>query len=189
MKGEERRKEILRRIGRVPVSASALASQCGVSRQVIVHDIALLRAEGAEIVSTNRGYVLGDRGTRHTRIFKVRHTDAETREELYLIADAGGCTEDVFVWHKAYGKMRAELMIRSRREADAFMEKLETGVSVPLKNITAGYHYHCVSAESEEVLDEIGRRLSERGFLVPEKGTEEVLRGRGQDTGGTDAEK
>ena len=176
MKGEERRKEILRRIGRVPVSAAALASQFGVSRQVIVQDIALLRAEGAAIVSTNRGYVLGEPGPRRSRVFKVRHTDAETREELYIIADAGGCTEDVFVWHKAYGKLRAELKISSRRQADAFMEKLETSVSVPLKNITAGYHYHTVTAESSEVLDEIGRRLDERGFLVPEKGTEDVLR-------------
>lgn len=35
-----------------------LANECGVSRQVIVGDMALLRAEGMDIISTPRGYYL-----------------------------------------------------------------------------------------------------------------------------------
>ena len=56
--------------------------------------------------------------------------------------------------------------ISSRREVDEFMRKLESGVSVPLKNITGDYHYHTVSADSEAALDEIGARLARGGFLA-----------------------
>ena len=164
MNGEERRKKIASRIGSEPVPAARLAEEFGVSRQVIVQDVALLRAEGLEIVATNRGYVLPE--TRISRVFKVRHTDEQVREELYLIADMGGCVEDVYVWHKVYGKIAARMGIDSRRKADEFVQKLESGVSVPLKNITGGYHYHTVSADSEQTLDAIEQKLTERGFFV-----------------------
>lgn len=55
MNGEERRAKLKERLGAAPVSATALAKELGVSRQVIVQDIALLRAEGEHILSTNRG--------------------------------------------------------------------------------------------------------------------------------------
>ena len=164
MAGEERRAKIKARLSEKPISASALAREMGVSRQVIVQDVALLRAEGAEIVATNRGYVLP--ATRISRVFKVRHTDEQVCEELYLVADMGGCVEDVYVWHKVYGKISAPMGIDSRRKADEFVQKLASGVSVPLKNITGGYHYHTVSADSEQVLDAIEQKLTERGFFV-----------------------
>ena len=164
MKGEERRREILQNIGWQPCTAGALAEKFGVSRQVIVQDVALLRAEGKEIVATNRGYILPR--ARAQRVFKARHSDGETREELYLIVDAGGRVEDVFVWHKVYGKIVAPMGISSRRDVEEFIKKLESGVSVPLKNITGDYHYHTISADSEAVLDEIGRLLEARGFLA-----------------------
>ena len=78
----------------------------------------------------------------------------------------GGCVEDVYVWHKVYGKISAPMGIDSRRKADEFVEKLESGISVPLKNITGGYHYHTVSADSEQILDAIEQKLTERGFFV-----------------------
>ncbi len=163
MKGEERRKNILKSIGNFPLSATALAEKFGVSRQVIVQDVALLRAEGAKIVSTNRGYIGIDKAI---RIFKMRHTDEETIEELYLIVDMGGCLEDVFVHHKAYGTIRADMGIDSRRKADEFMEKIRSGKSVFLKKVTSDYHYHTVSAESESVLDGIEEALRTHRFLV-----------------------
>ena len=88
------------------------------------------------------------------------------QEELQLIVDAGGRVEDVYVWHKVYGKVRAEMGISSRREAEAFMQKIRSGISAPLKNITGGYHYHTVSAAGEGVLDAIEESLRARGFLV-----------------------
>ena len=164
MHGEERRKKLKERIGAQPVSATALARELGVSRQVIVQDIALLRAEGAHILSTNRGYVAQRAGVR--RAFKVRHSDEQIREELFLIVDAGGCVEDVFVWHKAYGRIAAPMGVRSRAQAEAFLAQIAAGVSRPLKNVTGGYHYHTVSAESEEALAAIERGLREHGFFV-----------------------
>ena len=58
MAGEERRQEILKYIeeSEKPVSGQKLAEIFHVSRQVIVQDIALLRAGDREILSTNRGY-------------------------------------------------------------------------------------------------------------------------------------
>lgn len=62
MAGEERRQEILKYIeeSKKPVSGQKLAEIFHVSRQVIVQDIALLRAGDREILSTNRGYVYKD---------------------------------------------------------------------------------------------------------------------------------
>lgn len=165
MRGEERRKILRGRIGAEPVSATKLARELGVSRQVIVQDIALLRAEGARILSTNRGYVTAGRG-RVSRVFKVRHSDEQIRDELFLIVDAGGCVEDVFVWHKAYGRIAAPMGVRSRAQAEAFLASIAAGVSRPLKNVTGGYHYHTVSAESEAALDAIEQGLREKGFFM-----------------------
>ena len=60
MHAEERRETILKllRQSAQPVSASTLAAQLSVSRQIIVGDIALLRAGGADILATPRGYCL-----------------------------------------------------------------------------------------------------------------------------------
>ena len=52
----DRREDIVRRltISAEPISASSLAAAYGVSRQIIVGDIALLRASGEKISSTPR---------------------------------------------------------------------------------------------------------------------------------------
>ena len=168
MSGEERRKAILNRLGGEPVSAARLAEAFGVSRQVIVQDVALLRAEGIPVLSTSRGYIRAG-GGRAARGFKVRHGDDEVLDELQLIVDAGGRVEDVYVWHKVYGKISAPMGIDSRRKAEEFVKKIESGVSAPLKNITGGYHYHTVSAESEAVLDGIAAELRAHGFFVAEE--------------------
>ena len=165
MAGEERRAKIKERLGKTPVTASALAKELGVSRQVIVQDVALLRAEGTDILSTHRGYVAGRKGAR-VRIFKVRHSDEDTESELFAVADEGGCVENVFVHHKVYGTLTAYMGIDSRLKARKFMEKIKSGKSALLKNVTSGYHYHTVSAESEEVLDAIEGKLRALGFLV-----------------------
>ncbi len=167
MSGEERRNKILKYISESaePVSATLLAGECGVSRQAVVQDIALLRALGHNIISTHRGYVM-EKMSRHVRIFKVRHSDEELVAELYSIVDLGGMVEDVFINHKAYGRVQASLNINSRRKADELMEMIRSGKSSPLKNITSDYHYHTVTADSEGILDEIGEKLKELGFLI-----------------------
>ena len=128
-------------------------------------DIALIRAAGYEIISTNRGYILSEPCT-VSRTFKVRHTDSQLEEELCSIVDLGGCVKNVMVNHKVYGHMEAELNITSRRKAAEFIRDIKSGKSSPLKNITSDYHYHVVEADSEETLDLIEDMLRKKGFLI-----------------------
>ena len=60
MNAAQRRECILTRLNSAgaPLSASTLAAELGVSRQIVVGDVALLRAGGAQIDATPRGYQL-----------------------------------------------------------------------------------------------------------------------------------
>jgi transcriptional regulator of NAD metabolism len=151
-----------------PVSGGELAARFGVSRQVIVQDISLLKAAGFEILSTHQGYILRQTPLAE-RVFKVRHTTGQTEDELNLIVDLGGMVMDVFVWHRVYGKVQAKLNIFSRLHVRQFIEGVRSGQSTELMNITGGYHYHTVRAESEEALDRIGRALEKENYIAPEK--------------------
>jgi transcriptional regulator of NAD metabolism len=99
-------------------------------------------------------------------VFKVIHSDDEVREELSAIVDLGGIIEDVFVYHRVYGVIRGPLNIRSRLDIEKYLQNIESGKSKLLKNTTSGYHYHTVTAASEEILDLIQEKLQERGFLA-----------------------
>ena len=167
MVGEERRREIINllRQSSEPVPARKLAELFDVSRQVIVQDIALLRAAGDDILSTSRGYILNLSGLKR-RVFKVCHTDEQTADELLSIVDLGGTVLDVFVWHKVYGRIEGELNIDSRRKVDAFIEDLNSGRSQLLKNVTSSYHYHTVEARDEDTLDLIQDMLQSKGYLA-----------------------
>lgn len=167
LNGSQRRKKVvtLLRQSITPLSGASLGKETGVSRQVVVQDIALLRTEGYEIVATPRGYVLNT--PKHAkRVFKTFHTNEQTEEELTTIVDLGGCVVDVMVNHRAYGKMSAPLNIRNRRDVQIFMNQLNTGKSTPLLNVTSGYHFHTVTAEREEILDEIEEALDAKGMLT-----------------------
>jgi len=167
MKGEERRKQLLNILSSSnnPVSGGTLSKELNVSRQIIVQDISLLRANGATIFSTNKGYLLQE-DRKYSRVFKVYHTDDQVEEELSTIVDAGGQIRDVFVYHKVYGVLKAEMGIKSRRDVRSYMEEISTGKSSLLKNVTSGYHYHTIDAESEEILDAIQEELQQKGFLA-----------------------
>lgn len=168
MNGETRRENIISCLmqAQTPVSASRLAGEFGVSRQVIVQDIAILRAKGVVISSLARGYVI-EKSKNFSRVFKVHHSDEDVEKELNLIVDAGGTVEDVFVYHKVYGTVRAAMGIKSRLHVERFLEDISSGKSSLLKNVTSGYHYHTVSAESEEILRTVENLLSRNGFLAP----------------------
>ena len=173
-----RRTEIIKALqeSETPLSGTALGERLGVSRQVIVQDIALLRTSGYDIVSTNRGYLLNNSNTNPCRLVKVRHDAEQIEEELNLVVDLGGCVEDVLVNHRTYAKLEAPLNVKNRRDVQKFVEDLKNGVSDPLSVITSGYHFHHISAESQEVLDEIVEALDQKGFLAEftpyEKGEE-----------------
>lgn len=167
MKAHERRSEILSLIGNSqnPVAANFLSEKYSVSRQVIVQDIAILRAQGYGVISTNRGYVL-DAGLRAERVFKCRHTLQELVDESEIIISRGGKVEDISVHHRVYGKISARLELSSLRHAEELYRSLVSGASKPLMSVTDGYHYHTVSGENEQTLDEIERALREKGYLI-----------------------
>ncbi len=167
--GSKRREAIIDQIktSTVPVSGGLLAQLYQVSRQVIVQDIALIRASGFDIISTNRGYILNIPHVAY-RIFKVHHTDEELENELCSIVDLGGCVVNVMINHKVYGHLEAELLINSRRKVMDFIQDIKSGKSSPLKNITSNYHYHRVEADGEETLDLIEAMLRQKGFLIDE---------------------
>ena len=167
MKGEERRTKLLDILSssNSPVSGGTLSKELDLSRQIIVQDISLLRANGATIFSTNKGYLLQEE-KKYSRVFKVYHSDDQVEEELSTIVDAGGQIRDVFVYHKVYGILKADMGIKSRRDIRSYMEEISSGKSSLLKNVTSGYHYHTIDAESEEILDAIQAELQQKGFLA-----------------------
>ncbi len=169
MRADERRKEIAAFLlsEEKPVSGGVLSEKFGVSRQIIVQDISVLKAAGYDILSTHHGYIV-QQSPLVERVFKVRHTTEQTEDELSCIVELGGTIVDVFVWHKVYGKVEAKLNIFSPLHIKQFMEAVRSGKSTELMNITGGYHYHTVRAESEEILDKIGKALDERRYIVPE---------------------
>ena len=168
MSGEQRRAEILAKLknSSSPLSGGRLAREFHISRQVIVQDIALLRAEGHKITSASRGYLLLENTGAVSRVFKVYHTAERTEEELNLFVDYGGFVRDVFIYHRAYGVVRVPLELRSRLEVRKFMEDMKGGISKGISDATSGYHYHTIEADSEEILDLIQEELKKRGFLA-----------------------
>ena len=167
MNVNERRKAIVNLLlmSKIPVSGGELSKNFNVSRQIIVQDITVLKGLGYEIFSTHYGYVL-QKSPLVERVFKLKHTTAQTEDELNSIVDLGGTVVDVFVWHKVYGKISAVINIFSRLHVKQFLEGVRTGKSTELMNITGGYHYHTVRAESEEILDKIEQTLLRKNYIV-----------------------
>lgn len=170
MTTEERRQAIIKLLAseQNAVSGSMLAARFGVSRQIIVQDISILKALGHEILATHQGYMVQHPVQHVERILKVCHTSDQTEDELTCIVDLGGTVVDVFVWHKAFGRIDAKLSISSRRQVKQFVKSVRSGKSTELMHITGGYHYHTIRAESEEVLDQIEQALEARNYIVPE---------------------
>ena len=166
MNGDKRRETILQQIAEsaLPISGLQLSKLFNVSRQVIVQHIALLRAEKHEILSTNTGYII-KKAVKPQRLFCVVHSDDSILDELYTVVDLGGRVLDVQVKHKAYGEFSAQLNIKSRKDADALVEKISLRESIPLKNLTQNVHFHLVEADTEEELDCIENALSKKGYL------------------------
>ena len=167
LSGQERREQIRNILSqsKKPVAGTDLAKQFGVSRQVIVQDIALIRANGVDIIATNRGYVIQE-GKMASRVFKVIHTNEQVEEELNLYVDYGAKVEDVFVYHRAYGVIKVDMNIKSRKDVRKYMEDISSGKSTNLMNLTSNYHYHTILAEDEQTLDMIQAELQKKGFLA-----------------------
>ena len=168
MNTSERRNEILNILRRTdtPVAARALANKFNVSRQVIVQDLAVIRASTPEILSTTKGYVM-QQDSSCTREFKVRHSQEQTTDELNIIVDCGGYVKNISISHRVYGRLSAEMDIRSRQDVNEFVETLKNSQSSVLSSATSGYHYHLVGASGNDRLDLIEKELEKAGFLAP----------------------
>ena len=170
MTGEQRRTEIRRMLqqSQQPLTGTALANALHVSRQVIVQDIAMMRAEHLPILSTNKGYLLRPDDVRlqqPKRVFFVRHTTEQVLEEFMTVIDLGGRILDVAVEHELYGPIRADLLIENAQDARDFVTRLGACRDNPLKVLTDDCHFHTVAAPSEKLLDLIESELRSRGFL------------------------
>lgn len=171
MTGDSRRKEIMEILKREkkPVSGAGLARRMGVSRQVIVQDIALLRTAYDNIISTNRGYLLYEEPASqpwYTKVVKVKHDKEDIQQELNCIVDAGGWVVNVIVEHEIYGRLTGDLVIHNRADVREFMRRVEEHQTRPLTDLTEGVHFHTIEAEREETLNAVERALEEAGFLM-----------------------
>ena len=170
MNGLERRRKIASILNsKTPITGTELARRLGVSRQIIVQDVALMRAEDKNILSTNKGYLRYDSDSlagSFRRVFYVQHTTEQVLEELTTIVELGGRVLDVSVEHEIYGQIRADLLIHTVQGAVDFCSRLQTVSGAPLKALTNDRHYHTVVAASERLLDIIESELDRKGFLI-----------------------
>lgn len=169
MDAQQRRNEILQVIekGDKPISATVLAKQFQVSRQIVVGDVALLRAKGYAIVATPRGYILEENKQSEgiERTIAVCHKEDGLAEEIYTIVDLGGALIDVIVEHPLYGQLCGKLHIFSRYDADQFFDSLSRNEAKPLSQLTNGLHLHTIRCRDEEAFARIMKALEEKGFL------------------------
>lgn len=170
METKERRLVILTKLKEAerPITGTELAKELGVSRQVIVGDIALLRASGVNVYATPQGYVVPTepKSDKVTAVLVCRHTKEDLADELNIIVDNGGKVLDVVVEHPLYGEIRANLMLSSRREVTEFIDKLANSGAAPLSIVTDGVHLHTVEVTDYHVLQKIEEQLKTLGILV-----------------------
>ena len=166
MNAVNRRENIIRTLRQAadPVSAASLASALGVSRQIIVGDIALLRASGEKITSTPRGYVLSEGGTSVYTLACV-HGVEDTEKELNIMVDNGCKVLTVSVEHPVYGLLTGELQLANRYDVRQFVEKLQSGEVRPLSALTGGVHLHTLSCPDNECFERTRSQLERERLL------------------------
>lgn len=168
MDASERREQIKQRLNGAsdPISATALARQLGVSRQIIVGDVALLRASGMEISATPRGYIIHREEKGLIKTVACRHTGAEMEAELNAMVDLGCMVLDVIVDHPIYGQLTGPLHLATRYDVQQFILRNHELSAHPLSLLTEGIHLHTVSCADEAVFDRVLTTLRELGILL-----------------------
>ncbi len=168
MNADQRREAISDRLKGAdgPISATALAREFGVSRQIIVGDIALLRAGGQPISATPRGYIRDQIGGGVLHTVAVQHPDCEMERELLICVDNGCTVVDVVVEHPVYGQLVGQLQLSSRYDVEQFLNRTRSGSAKPLSDLTGGIHLHRLRCPSEEAYQRVCQQLDQAGFLL-----------------------
>ncbi|MBE6666328.1 MAG: transcription repressor NadR [Ruminococcaceae bacterium] len=169
MNSEQRREKIISILesSDTPISASCFANEFSVTRQIIVADIALLRASGHHIRAEHKGYILEKSdGCSLLKRLVVKHGKNEVTDELYAIVDHGGKVINVIVQHSVYGKIVAELNLASRYDVDRFVNHIRETDAKPLLLLTAGLHIHTIAVKDEDSFRCILEKLAELHILV-----------------------
>ena len=173
MSTSERRDDILILLRKsvIPIKGTELAEQFGVSRQVIVQDIAILRANGTNILATPQGYMLPVREESKAlrRTIACNHKGYDSlEEELRIIVDLGGKIIDVIVDHPLYGEIKSPINVESRYDLAQFMENIKGTNAEPLSSLTGGLHLHTIEVKNQEVFELIKRELLNKNYLINE---------------------
>ena len=168
MQAEQRRQAILELLCQSdqPVSAGALAARFSVSRQIIVGDVALLRAAGAEITATPRGYVMQASPAGLLRQVACRHDAAGMEAELNAMVDHGCTVLDVIVDHPIYGQLAGALHLSSRYDVQQFLSRCSQSEARPLSDLTEGIHLHTLACPDEDACQRVLAALRQLGVLV-----------------------
>ena len=168
MSSNERREKLLQILKKSdkPVKGSELSAELQVSRQVVVKDIALLRASGLEIIATSNGYIVLDSVKNEFKIkCKNHNSDDELYDELQTIIDLGGKVKDVIVEHPTYGALKADLNVATNRDLRNFMQKAATNEFKQLSVLSPDYHIHTIEVDNDEIFEEIQKELKLKNIL------------------------
>ncbi|AOR22231.1 transcription repressor NadR [Clostridium taeniosporum] len=168
MNSTERRQSILKSLieNEKPLKGIEIADSYGVTRQIIVKDIAILRAKGNNIMATPDGYIINKELKKVKAIIAVNHKEEELINEMSIIIKYGGTIEDVIVEHPLYGEIKGMLMIKNYNELNKFLEKYKQQEGRLLSVLTKGVHIHTISADTQEDINCIIDELKEKGFIV-----------------------
>ncbi|WP_427813378.1 transcription repressor NadR [Enterococcus sp. 22-H-5-01] len=169
--GDHRKAQILAALQETekPISATSFAKEFGVSRQIVVGDVALLRAAGENIVATARGYLLERESKKLVSKIAVQHGRSQAEEELRIIVEHGGEVIDVIVEHPLYGELAGGLHVASQKDIDRFLLAAQKYQAAFLSELTDGIHLHTIAYESIENLAEIEQALAKAGILYEER--------------------
>jgi transcriptional regulator of NAD metabolism len=172
MDGEVRRREILFTLKNSdkPISATAFAKKYGVSRQIVVGDIALIRASGEEITATSKGYILPQEETGLIKTIASIHQSKDIPDELLTIVQNGGKVLDVTVDHPIYGSLTGNLRIESEFDIQEFLDKMKKFNATPLSKLTDGVHSHQIAMKDEATFHKIYEALDAKGYIYKQKG-------------------
>jgi len=153
--------------GDAPVNASSLAKRLNVSRQVIVGDIALLRAQGHEIIATARGYMIPEFREQNQYVGKIAcsHSPESTKDELYTIVSLGATVMNVIVEHEIYGEIMGQLNLRNQEDVNAFLRKVESSEIKLLSELTQGVHLHTIICRDKTHFEQVRQALDNAGYL------------------------